>query len=48
MTKVQSNVILVLHNLKMVSSNVRNIYIYIYMRTTEFGKNTIIFDVDTT
>ena len=44
MTKVQSHVILVLHNLKMVPSIVRKKNTSI----TKCGKSTVICDVDTT
>ena len=43
MTKIQSHVMLILHNVKMVPLNVRK-----NKRSTECDKNTIIYDIDTT
>ena len=43
MTKIQSHVMLILYNVKMVSLNVRK-----NKRSTECDKNTIIYDIDTT
>ena len=42
-TKIQSHVMLILHNVRMVPLNVRK-----NKRSTECDKNTIIYDIDTT
>ena len=43
MTKIQSHVMLILHNVRMVPLNLRK-----NKRSTECDKNTIIYDIDTT
>ena len=43
MTKIQSHVMLILYNVRMVPLNVRK-----NKRSTECDKNTIIYDIDTT